>query len=220
MVKRDLFDIISPDPDVFDRIAAEPPPEDIFDRVQAKIASMPEVPENVKDLIKEEIEKLKPKERVIERVIEKKVIHPYPVHIEPKVVQAPPAPPQIVKEVRIEVLKPDTRQLVEQPEVDALKKKIADLEKKLSEVRKMADHPIVIHGGPGVIGIPAPEPNPEGYVLTVNGDRKAQWKESAGGASISGYTVNDLTTLKNLPADASLDELRQVLGTLLTELQA
>lgn len=216
MVKRDLFDILQPDDDIFDRLAKEPPPPDIFDSVQAKIAAMPQVPENVKELIKEEIEKLKPQERIIERVIEKKVIHPVPVHLEPKVIEKPAPPPQIVKEVRVEVQKPDTRKLVEQPAIDEMKKEIESLKKELKETKEMADRPLIIHGSTG--NIPSPDPNPVGHVLTVNDHHKAEWKASAG---LSGFTVNNPNELTVFDVNSfTPDELARVVGTIITRLQS
>jgi hypothetical protein len=139
---------------------------------------------------------------------------------------APMPQKEIVREIRVEVPKKDTREFVEKSALEAALKKISDLEKKLEETDEAARTPRIIpsgHGGPGVIGIPNPGDATAAHVLTVvntSDGKKAQWKVGGGGADISGYTINDLTTLKNLPADASLDELRQVLGTLITELQA
>lgn len=198
MVTKDIFDTL--DKDVFDELSEERKRPDVFDDT-AEITS----------LIKAEVSKIKPRnvERIIETVIQ-------PIHVEPKIVEAPP---QIIKEVRVEVQK-DNRNLVEKNQVTELEKHVSKLEKDLKETKEIAEQPIFLPSGPGVIGIPAPEPNPEGYVLTVNSNRKAEWKAASGGSSVSGYTINDLTTLKNLPADASLDDIRQVLGTLITELQS
>lgn len=136
------------------------------------------------------------------------------------------APPQIIKETRVEVQKPDARL---DEVLAALKKataKIEELEKKLADTDQAARNPIIMPGGAGVIGIPPPEAAPTGYVLTVDANRKASWKVATGGSgggapSISGYTVSNPVTLKTLDvADLSLDELAQVVGTLITELQA
>lgn len=202
---RDIFDDLD---DIFDEIASElkeepePKKSDIFDDTA-----------DITSLVKAEMAKVKP---TVQKVIER-VVQPYPVHLEPKIVETK-APPQIVKEVRVEVEKKDKHL---EAAIEKLEAKIADLQKELEKTKEMADHPIVIHGGPGVIGIPAPEPNPVGHVLTINDNKKAEWKAGGGGASISGYTVNNSDPLKTFDvADTSLDELARVVGTLLSELQA
>lgn len=171
-----------------------------------------------KEFIRSEIEKIKPADNIIERVVEKKIIEPKVFHVEPKIIEAPP---QIIKEVRVEVEKKDGKKYVEESKYLDLLVKIAKLEAQLKETRRMAESPIIVGGpgGSGVIGIPPPEPH-EGKVLTVV-NRKAAWAASSGGASISGYTVNNGNTLKTFDVtDTTLDEVARVLGSLLTDLQA
>jgi hypothetical protein len=223
--KKDLFDIISPDSDVFDGIEQE---ETAIERLKKEMVSTLEkfdtkerkeqnrrLSEEMKDFIRGEIAKIKPVQNVIEKTVETKVMQQVPVHLEPKIVSAPP---QIVKEVRVEVPAKDKRDLVEQADLVSLKKEIETLRKEVAEARRRADSPIVMPGGSGVIGIPPPEPHEGLFLKVVN--RKATWAAGGGGASISGYTINDPTELKDLPADASPDDIRQVLGTLLREMQA
>lgn len=246
-MKRDIFDTIAPDPDPalegFKKkleVLLSEKPDDEFDRIEReeqalenikeelesvltrfdhsdRNAQISHIVEEVKSFVRDELKKIKPVQHVIERQVEQVIKHvDVPVHLEPRVVQAPP---QIVKEVRVEVPATDKRALVEKSDLDKALKKIEELEERLKETDRIARAPMVF-GGSGVIGIPPPEGN-EGKTLKVSGN-KAVWTTvtGGGGASISGYTVNDATTLKTLPADASIDELRQVLGTLLTELQA
>lgn len=220
---RDVFDLILPDePDSFDIVAGE---DSAVENLKAQFAELLErfdskdrkkMTAEVKEFIRAEIAKIKPVQKVI-RTIEKSV----PVHLEPKVIEAPPTPPQIIRETRVEVQVPkkDKTIYAEASDIQALKKQIKDLKDEIEKVRHTAESPLFMPGGSGVIGIPPPEPN-EGKTLKVlNG--KAVWTTvSGGGASISGYTVEDATELKTLPDDASLDEIRQVLGSLITDLQS
>lgn len=225
--------------DIFDRLTQEQD-EDIFGEIEKEDSAVEnlkntmtavlekfdskdrknenrKLSDEMKEFIREEIAKIKPKQNVIERTIEKKVIQPEVVHLEPRIVEAPP---QIIKEVRVEVEKKDHRKYVEESKYLDLLVKVSKLEKQLQETRRMAESPIIVGGpgGPGVIGIPPPEPH-EGKVLTVV-NRKASWAASAGGASISGYTINNPTTLKTIDLSSfTLDELGQIVGTLIGELQ-
>lgn len=176
----------------------KPEPKDIFSRTELdptdKILFSPELQSMIE-------------EAVVRAVAKIKMPEPKPAM-------------QIIRETRVETPKKDDRDLVERSTVNALEKKIAELEAKLKETDRVAKSPMFVPGGSGVIGIPPPEGNEGKTLKVVNG--KAVWitVTGGGGASISGYTINDGTTLKDLPADASVDDLRQVLGTLLTELQA
>lgn len=170
--------------------------------------------DQIKALIQAEVAKVKISQNVIEKVIEKKIIEP--VHVEPRVIQAPPAPPQIIKEVRVEVPveKKDTRQLVEKSHLKELVNQIEEIKKAFEEYKVKATIYVPRTGFPKMSG-------QSGKVLSNDG-LKPQWitNTGGGGTSISGYTINDATQLKTLPSDASLDDIRQVLGTLITELQA
>lgn len=225
-MKPDIFDLIAPDEDVFDDVEQE---DSAVENIKKSVAAVLEkfdsrerrndsrkLSDEIKEFIREEIAKIKPKQNVIERTIEKKIIEPQVFHVEPKVVESPP---QIIKEVRVEVEKKDSKKYVEESKYLDLLVKISKLEKQLQETRRMAESPVV-YGGAGVIGIPPPEPNPDGHVLTVS-KGKAAWAASSGGASISGYTVNNGNTLKTFDVtDTTLDEVARVLGSLLTDLQA
>jgi hypothetical protein len=226
--KKDLFDIISPDSDVFDGIEQE---ESSIERLKKEMVSTLEkfdtkerkeqnrrLSEEMKDFIRGEIAKIKPVQNVIEKTIQTK-IESVPVHIEPKVVVAPP---QIIKEVRVEVPKKDDRQLVELAQLKALKDEIEALRTELKETRRRADSPVVLPGGSGVIGIPPPEAGADGQVLTIS-NRKAAWKAATGGGggtSSDAYTPTNVTTDRAFDAtDTSLDELANVVGSLIASLQ-
>jgi len=112
-------------------------------------------PQDVVEILWKEL-KLLPKPKPIEKVIEK----------------------QIVKEIRIEEKK-DKKEYADLAAIDELKIQIESLKKDLQEAtRKIA----FVHGGSGVIGIPAPEGNPEGYVLTIF-EGKQRWRATTGGTS-------------------------------------
>lgn len=176
----------------------------------------------IKSFIQEEVSKVQIKQEVVEKIIETRV-EPKPIHIEPRIIQAPPAPPQIIKEVRVEVQKEapkDTRKLVELSAFNDLLVKIAKLEHQLKETRRMAESPIVV-GGPGVIGIPPPEGNPEGYVLTVS-ETKAKWKVATGTGGITPGTFsisNNTPTYSFDATDSTVDSLYQIVATLIRVLQ-
>ncbi len=233
-LEKDIFDLVEEQdkPDIFQEIESE---DSAVENIKGQMADLLErfdskdrknenrkLSEEMKAFIRDEVAKIKPKQNVIERTIQTKIIEPKVFHVEPKVVEAPP---QIIKEVRVEVQteKKDKTKYVEESKYLDLLVKISKLEGQIREAKKMAEQPLFIPGGPGVIGIPAPEPNPVGYVLTVNSERKAQWKAATGGggASITGYTINNPTTLKTIDlSDFTLDELGQILGSLITDLQA
>jgi HEPN domain-containing protein len=133
-----------------------------------------------------------------------------------------PIPEKVIeRETKIIEKKTDTKYVEESKYLDLLVK-ISKLESQLKETRRMAESPIVIdHGGPGVIGIPPPEPNPDGYLLTVN-KGKAVWAtaSASGGVSPDVYTVSNVTTDRSYDAtDTSLDEISMVLGSLIQSLQ-
>ncbi len=230
--------MVNPARDIFDEIAEEDPfkdvkttEEDALTKITSDLMERWEqlsgrehrrdsrqIATEVKDLVRSEIAKIKPTQNIIERKIETKVIQP--VHIEPRVIQAPAAPPQIVKEIRVEVEKRDTSKI--EASIKSLESQIQALKKEINETREIADKPIIVPfnpGGSGVIGIPAPEPNPVGYVLTINDQKKAQWKETGG--TLSGFTVNNGNTLQTFDVtDTTLDELARVVGTMITQLQS
>lgn len=182
-----------------------------------------ELSEELKAFIQAEVSKIKPKQNVIEKTIEKTVIKPEVIHLEPRVVEAPP---QIIKEVRVEVQteKKDKTRYVEESKYLDLLTRFSKLEKKLEETRRMAESPIIMGGpgGSGVIGIPPPEAAVVAQVLTVNSNKKAEWKTATGtGAGLSGYTVNNPSELKTFDVtDTSLDEVARILGSIITDLSA
>lgn len=225
-MKRDVFDLIMPDED--DEISRVTDEDSAVEKIKSDVAALLErvdtkerkalnkqLVEEVKELIRAEIAKIKPVQKVIEKTIETKV----PVHLEPRVVQAPPAPPQIIRETRVEVQVPakETKVYAEASVIQSLEKKIAELEKELATTRRIAENPVVV-GGSGVIGIPPPEGNEGKSLQVVNG--KASWQSGGSGAGLSGYTVNNGNELKTFDVESiSLDELARVVGTMITELQ-
>lgn len=238
--KQDIFDMIEEQdkedkPDILDEIEAE---DSAVENLKEQVGKLLEqfdakdrkkertvLTDDVKAFIQSEIAKIKPRQNVIERILQTKVIEPKVFHVEPKIIEAPPPPPQIIKELRVEVQveKKDKTKYVEESKYLDLLTRFSKLERKLEETQRMAESPIFVGGGSGVIGIPPPEPNPAGYVLTVNSDRKAQWKAATGGtgAGLSGYTVNNQSELKTFDVtDTSLDELARVVGSIITDLQA
>lgn len=232
--------------DIFDRIADEEESVDVFDEVDQEDSSIDniknvvndllsqfddqqrkkenrKITEQVKALLKEEIAKIKPVQKVIEKTLEKETVRnvQVPVHVEPKIIQAPPAPPQIIKEVRVEVQKEkpiDLSGYAESKTVNELKTEIADLKLKLKNLAEML--PMI--GGSGVIGIPPPEGNPDAYVLTIDSG-KAKWKVatgSGGGLTPGTFTITNNIQKYSFDATTSdIDTLYQVLATLIRKLQ-
>lgn len=97
------------------------------------------------------------------------------------------------------------------------KKTIVDL---ADEVKRIKQYLMAI-GGSGVIGIPNPEGN-NGKTLQVE-KNQAKWvtASSSGGSgfSLPDYTLSNITTDRAFDADnTSLDELADVLGTLINDL--
>ncbi len=192
-----------------------------LDRLAEKIVARNQNTERslseIKELVKAEVAKIKPTQNIIERQIEQIVKHvQVPVHLEPRVYKLPAPPPQIIKETRIEVEKKDDKKYIEQSTFDELKKELDDLKKKHQDLLEALP---MMHGGPGVIGIPPPEGNPDNYVLTKVAGR-AKWAAAAAGGSVtpSGdtYTVSNLTPDFTYDAqDTSLDEIAAVLGSLI-----
>lgn len=178
----------------------------------------------IKAFIQAEVAKVQITQEVVEKTIETR-IQEKPIHIQPRIIQAPPAPPappQIIKEIRVEipVEKKDTTKYAELSSFQDLLVKISKLENQLKETRRMAEAPIVM-GGPGVIGIPPPEPKPVGYVLTINDKNKAEWKVSSGGGLTAGtFTIsNNAPNYTFDPTTSTVDALYQVVATLIRKLQ-
>lgn len=213
-----VFDAIEQETSSIDRIKSELSALlDSFDQKDRKAANG-KITDEVKSFIQAEIAKIKPVQSVIEKTIQT-VIRPKVFHVEPKIIEAPP---QIIKEVRVEVQteKKDTRKYVEESKYLDLLVKVSRLENQLKETRRMAESPIVV-GGPGVIGIPPPEPNPDNYVLTV-AQGKAKWKPStgSGGSSSDVYTTSNVTTKRTLdPTTSTIDDLYNTVASLIVSLQ-
>lgn len=228
---RDIFDIIAEEEiDAFDSAEAEDNAianikkqlDDVlkkFDSTRRTVEGN-KFKDELKTFIKEELSKIKPIQNVIEKTIEKKIIEPEYIHVKPKIIEAPPAPPQIIREVRVEVEAKDTKKYVEVSKYLDLLVRFAKLEEKLKETRRMAESPIIVdHGGSGVIGIPPPEPNPDGYVLKVF-KGKAVWGQGAGSSSSDVYTTSNVTTTRNLdPTTSTIDDLYNVVASLIQSLQ-
>jgi hypothetical protein len=105
-------------------------------------------------------------------------------------------------------------------EVEYLKGQIEELKKNFDESQRKTAFALASRGGSGVIGIPPPEGNPEGYVLTVN-ETKAKWKQSTGGGLAAGtFTINNNTPNYTFDATTStIDTLYQTVATLIRKLQ-
>ena len=185
--------VFKPKADIFDRMP------DIFDRT--------ELPTEEQVLLSPDFQKALDA-AVAKAVAAIKIPEPKPVET-------------IVKEVRVEVPKKDTRVLVEKSELDKALKEISDLKEQLEETDRIARTPSFMPGGPGVIGIPPPEESTPDYVLTVDENKKAKWKPgTGGGSSLSGYTVSAFTELKTFdPANTSMDEVARVLASVIDDLQ-
>ena len=158
------------------------------------------------DTIKRELAKIKP----VQNIIEKTVVRDVPVHLEPKVVKSPP---QIIKEVRVEVQK-------ENDSIPEFKKQLEEFKRKFDEIEKALM--FSTRGGSGVIGIPPPEGNPNNYVLTiVNG--KPKWAVATGGSG--GLTPGTFSVTNNTPVftfdptTSTIDTLYQTVATLIRKLQ-
>lgn len=234
MVNRDIFDEVAEEKDIFSQVQSTEESSieklksdlsDLVDRLDSKErkSEKAQMTAQVMALVKSEISKIKPVQNVIERTLEKQVVKN--IHV-PVNLPNPVIPPQkvreIIREVRIEA-KDDGKEYAETKTVDGLKKQIEELKKGLEESKKQTSFLMGMRGGSGVIGIPPPEGNPEGYVLTISGG-KQKWKVATGGSgggiapgtfSISNPTQNFSLDVKN----ATVDQLYQVVGTLIQKLQ-
>ncbi len=164
----DLFDELA-EPDQMDQIDdLKKDISKIVERMQVRKSKKNIILSALQGLVKAEVAKLAPP-KIIERQIEQVIKHEQiPVYLEPKIVKEKAAPPQIIKETRVEVQveKKDTNVYAHQKTVDALEKKISDIESALQRTHEVMGS----LGGSGVIGIPAPEGN-NSKVLTVSGNR-------------------------------------------------
>jgi len=173
-VKTDIFDELDVEEkaDIFDEVAStlEALP-DVFDEIQTELESKPkekkkifksfsELPKqeltasDVISMVKSEIEKIPvvPAEKIVEKIIEK----------------------QIIKEVEKE--KEDDTDYAEASDLDAVDKKVSKLEKQLKETTRMAESPIIVPGGSGVIGLPSPVNAENKTIIFQNG--VIQWGEA------------------------------------------
>ncbi len=180
------------------------------------------------EMIKIEIQKLPVVQKVIEKTLEKTLEKEtvrnikVPVYIEPNIVEAPPAPPQIIKEIRVEVEKKDKTKYAKEDEVSDLNKKLEKRIKDLTEELDRVKNTFSMMGGSGVIGIPPPEPNPVGYVLTINPRKIAEWKAATGSGGIAPGTFTITNNTPDYTFDATgstVDDLYQVVATLIRTLQ-
>jgi len=198
----DIFDVLSPDDE--ESIDLDANEKESIDDLKSTLSNIQKqitekekkreetnkkLTAEIKNFIQSEVAKVQITQEVVEKTIETRV-EQKPIHIEPRIIQAPPPPPQIIKEVRVEIQKEipkDTRKLVEMSMFSDLLIKIGKLENQLKETRRMAESPIVL-GGSGVIGIPPPEPYPDDYVLTIYRG-KAVWKLNAGGTASTPFSI-------------------------------
>lgn len=179
--------------DIFDRLA-ETKDKDVFDEMKESFQLATDLSGDFADLIKEEVSKIKPKERIIEKevpVIQKSELPPIrtltPEQISALVIstisRSQPKTIEKVIERRIEVVAPkekkDTRKLVEESDLKDLRDKIKELESELKDI-KVKEKEISVQ----YIGTMIPNFNgQDGTVLTAR-DGKIQWE--AGTSSGSG----------------------------------
>lgn len=134
----------------------------------------------------------------------------------------PKPKPQVVKVIEKEIIrevKREEKKETKKEDNPDLDRRIKELTEELEKIKRFA---LFTRGGSGVIGIPPPEPNPTGYVLTVNSDKKAQWKASSGsgGSSPDVYTTSNVTTTRTLdPTTSTIDNLYNALASLIISLQ-
>lgn len=211
--------------DIFDQVEEEMKEEAMLSNLERGLSSLlgkyadkerktqdQKITDDVTNLVKAEIQKIKPTQKVIERTVHVPV----------------PQPPQKIKEIVREIVvrevakeeKKDDRKYVEEKTVESLKKEVQLLKAKLDEVNNALMFSSM--GGSGVIGIPPPEGNPDNYVLTIS-KGKAQWKVATGGSGGSSsdvYTPSNVSTDRSYDAtNTSLDEIANVLGSLIASLQ-
>lgn len=123
-------------------------------------------------------------------------------------------PPQIIKKtIKQEIIKPieTIRETIK--EDGKLKKQLDDLKEELNLLRQA-----FLVGGSGVIGLPTLEGN-NGKILQVVNNRPT-WATSSSGGLSQTYTVSNVTTTRTFDAsNTSLNELANVLGTLIADLK-
>lgn len=222
MQAKDIFDLLTESPtedakDIFDEIA---PDQDIFDRIEVPVVKM--VP--LKELaVKEEPKKEEPK-RLLSDAPPKPEPKPLTIddilHVVRTELARLPKPEEKIVEKVIEKETIKTEVVKEVPvndtkAVDDLRKKLKKIEKAIEEAKDMARQPLFVPGGSGVIGIPPPEGN-EGKVLTVVND-KAKWGTAG---SSDAYTTSNVTTTRTLdPTTSSIDDLYNVVASLIVSLK-
>ena len=234
MIKKDIFDDLADD--VQDPFADVETTEELavkeirnsiselFRKIELKEQRHNEIIAEIKDLVRSEIAKIKPVQNVIERQVEQVVRHEHASVVHHTQADLPPQK-EIIREIRVEIPKKETKVYVEESVVSELKKEIEKLRGELEETDRVARSPMVIPGGSGVIGIPDPGQATDGHVLTIetgSDGKKAKFKAATGGsgASLSGFTVNNPVTLQTFDvSDVSLDELAKIVGTMIGQLQ-
>jgi hypothetical protein len=162
-------------------------------------ASQSKLTEELVSLVKREMQKIKPSERIIERIIQKEVSAPIVV------------PPKIVEKV-IEK-KQDLSNFVEKSIIEELRKEIADLKKQLTERQ------------PDIRVVGEMLPNHTGITGNLYSDgHSLKWtpaSSSSAGGSPEVYSANNVTTRRSFDADdTSLDELADLVGSLIIDMQA
>lgn len=222
MVARDIFDEVAEENDIFSQeISTE---ESSIETIKDQLSTLLEkydqkerrsqngkITSEITALVKSEVSKIKPVQNIIERTIEKKIYEP--VHVEPKIVASPP---QIIKEIRVEVQKQDFKKYVEEKTLEELRSQVKALTDQLSIMRET----LPFMGGSGVIGLPNPDGNAGKTLQVVNGQWKPVAVVSGGGSSSDQYTTSNVTTTRTLdPTTSSVDALYNVLASLIVSLQ-
>lgn len=237
---KDIFDEIAEENDIFSQTQSTE--ESSIEKLKSDLSTMidrldmkerkaekEKMTSEVTALVREEIAKIKPVQNIIERTIEKQLEQvikhvQVPVKLPNPVLPPPQKIKEIIREVRIEAPK-DNKSYAEKSDLskinEDLKKEIDLLKSYVEEMRQTTSLAMAAMGGSGVIGIPAPEGNPDNYVLTISKGR-AIWKVStgSGGSSQDAYTTSNVTTTRSLSATSStIDVLYNVVASLIQSLQ-
>lgn len=191
-------------PDIFDRLVEKRKNRkpDIFDKTNEKF------PRFIIEYINEKNDGLITKDDA-KKMVDFAISNIKPLKQTQKVVER-----QIIKEEK----KDDTKYAKEES-ISDLKKQIKELNDQLEKFKEIIPL-LASRGGSGVVGLPD-QTGKSGKVLSTNGSAPIWVTAASGGGSPESYTVSNVTTQRTLNAnDTSLDELADVLGSLITDMKA